>query len=217
MHRVAGAEISEVRLRIEGRLGPHSAAAKRHGARVDPGFRPRLTRFRDDGKPPQKLAGVGRIRGDIAPAALVAAGRSDQDLVLDGERRRGMSGAGKAFDRGVDVEHHLSGILIDCNQPRVGAVPTGIDVHIVAEQRDAMQALGAALHFGIEFPDRFGLLVSDVEFPILLVLVAHVHEAVFDQGREILAALAGTTGVAERRHEFDFEVDDIGFVDLVQA
>src|SRR4029077_8940976 len=87
VHRIAGAEIGKVRLRIERRLGPHAAAAKRDSARVCPGFRPRLARCRDHGKPPKKLASVSRKRSDVATTALVASGRPDQDLILYGERR----------------------------------------------------------------------------------------------------------------------------------
>ena len=124
-----------------------------------------------------------------------------------------MSEPATAIDRRADVEDHLSGILVERDQPWVGAVP---EVHVVAEQRDAVQALPATLHLGVEFPHQFGLLVPDVEFPVLLVLVAHIHEAVFDQRRKILVALARTIGVAQGGHELDLEVGDVALVDLGQ-
>src|SRR6202021_1028291 len=119
--------------------------------------------------------------GYVAATVLRLTGRADQDLVLDREGRRGMSRADRQPIARADVEDDLSGILVERNETRVGAAATGIDVHLVAEQRDAMQALGASLHLGIIFPDQFGLLVSDVEFPVPLVLVAHIHEAVLDE------------------------------------
>src|SRR5207302_2260918 len=102
MHRVAGPEVRQVRLRVVGRLRPHSAATGRGGARVDPGFRPRLARFGDHRKPPEKLAGIGRVRGDTAPTALAPACRSDQRLTLDPDWPGGLSRLGDAFDRRAD-------------------------------------------------------------------------------------------------------------------
>ena len=93
VHGIAGAEIGEVRLGIEGRLRPYAAAAERDGARIGPGLRARLARLRNHREAPQELAGVGGIGGDVAAAALVAPGRADQDLVLDREWRRRMAGA----------------------------------------------------------------------------------------------------------------------------
>ncbi len=217
VHGIAGAEIGEVRLRIEGRLGPHAAAAERNGARIGPGLRARLARLRHHREPPQELAGVGGIGGDVAAAAFVAPRRADQNLVLDRERRRGMPGAGAAVDRGRHIEHRLTGVLVERDQARIRAVAAGVDVEIVAEQRDAVEALPAALYLGIVFPHDLRLLVADVELPVLLILVADIEESVLDQRREILIALARPAGIADRRHELDLEVGDVALVDLVEG
>src|ERR1700719_188808 len=55
----------------------------------------------------------------------------------------------------------------------------------------------------------FGLSV-----PVLLPLVAHIHEAVLDDRREILRGLVRATRVAEREHELDLEIAHVAAIDL---
>ena len=67
----------------------------------------------------------------------------------------------------ADIEDDLSGILVERNETRVGAAATGIDVHIVAEQRDAMQALRVdTLYLGINFQINLGFssLTSNFQY-----------------------------------------------------
>ena len=57
-----------------------------------------------------------------------------------------MSRTGRQAVASANIEDHLSGILVNCNETRIGGPSTGIEIHVVAQQRDTMQALSAALH-----------------------------------------------------------------------
>src|SRR6476619_7385940 len=108
-----------------------------------------------------------------------------------------MSRVGHSFDRGADVEDHFTGIFVDCHKARVRGVPAGVEVHVVTEQRDTVRTLSATLHLGVVLPNQFCLLLSDVELPELLVLVAYVHKAVLYERREILVSFVWTSWVAQ--------------------
>src|ERR1700730_12437240 len=88
-NRIAGAPDHLVRGDVVGPGHPHGAAAGLPGVvLVLPGFAAGLAGRRDRVFAPFELAGLGVEPGDIIAHAAIAAGRPDDDLVLDGERRR---------------------------------------------------------------------------------------------------------------------------------
>src|SRR5262249_59312031 len=89
-HRIAGAPDHLVTGDVVGAGHPHGAAAGLPGVvLVLPGFAARLARCRHHVFAPQQLAGRGIERGDEVAHAAVATGGTDDDLVLDRERRCG--------------------------------------------------------------------------------------------------------------------------------
>src|SRR5262245_60269462 len=89
-HRIAGAPIGQIALRIVGAGDIERAAAGLPGVvLVLPGLVPGLARCRDRMGLPQHVAGLGIERGDPVAHAAIAARGADDDLVLERERRGG--------------------------------------------------------------------------------------------------------------------------------
>ena len=155
---------------------------------------------------PQYLAGRGVEARHPVAHALVAIGGADDDLVLDGERRRGHRHVGGVGEAGFP--HHPAGVLAGRDDP--GRVVGGGD-HEVAPQRGAAVALLALLS-GVHAPhdaaDIAGAAVDLVEHP---GGVGDVEKAVLgERGRhDILVGGAA----AERDGIGELEPLDVALVD----
>jgi hypothetical protein len=127
-------------------------------------------------------AGLGH---SAAPLAV-------KDKILIGSTGRNESGRGYVTAFAADTGKFLwrFSVVPEPGQPGSETWADPRTIPFGAEQRDAVQALPATPHLGIELPDQLRPFVPDVEFPVLLVLVPHIHEAVLDQRREILVALS---------------------------
>ena len=118
-HRIAGAPDGLVGGGIVGAGHPHGAAAGLPGIGVAlPGLAARFARRRNG-----DICATGACRSrHRAPAIqsrtpLVAAGGADDDLVLDGERRRGEAHV-RRVGRHVGFPHHLAGFLVGGDDAR---------------------------------------------------------------------------------------------------
>ena len=102
---------------VVGAGDPHGAAAGLPGVvLVLPGLAAGFAGRRNHVFAPHQLAGRGVERGDPVAHAAVAAGGADDDLVLDGERRRGELQVGLVV--AVGLPDDLAGLLVGRDDAR---------------------------------------------------------------------------------------------------
>src|SRR5262245_55628612 len=148
-HRVAGAPDHLVGGGIIRAGDPHGAAADLPGVvLVLPGLAAGLTRGGNHVFAPDELAGLAVERGDPVAHAAVAAGRADDDLVLDRERRGGELHIGLVVQ--VGFPHHLAVVLVGGDD--AGGIVGGGDDE-VGPQRGAAVRQRQLLLPGIHAPD----------------------------------------------------------------
>src|SRR5262249_57907202 len=140
--RVAGAPDRLVGGGVVGAGHPDGAAAGLPGIVVAlPGLAAGLARRRDRELAPQELAGLGVEPGHPIAHALVAVGGPDDDLVLDGERRRRERHVRRVRERGFP--HHLAAVLV--SRDDAGRRDAGARDDEIAPQRGAATAQLALL------------------------------------------------------------------------
>src|SRR5207237_953988 len=137
-HRVPGPPDGLVGFGIVGAGHPDGAAAGLPGVGVAlPRLATGLARRRDRIFLPQPLAGGSVKPGHPVAYALIAVRRTDNDLVLDRERRRGEHDLGRVREGGFP--HDFSGLLVGRDDPRWAA--RGSHEEITPHRRTAVAVL----------------------------------------------------------------------------
>ncbi len=205
--RIAGAPIGEVALRIVGAGDVERAAAGAPGVGlVLPGLAAGLARRRDHERLPLRVAGLGIDAGEPVAYAVVAAGRADEDRILERERRCGQLQVGLVAE--LLVPDDLPALLVGGDDAPIEA---GHRYDQIVPQRDAAVAVGLLLP-GIHLPeDAPGGSGADIDLVHHAPDVGDVHHAVVHQRRRFDIFVAGAA--AERNREGELEVLDVRLVD----
>ena len=114
---IAGAEVGEVQLGIVRRGDPDARSAARPRI-TRPRVVARLARPRNREEPPGALAGIRVVGVDEAAASVLAAGRADDHLVLD-DQRRDRRGIALLEVLHHHVPHDVAGLHVEGEEVRV--------------------------------------------------------------------------------------------------
>ena len=209
---IAGAEVQEIQLGVVRAGHPDRSSAVLPGVAVRwPCEVARFTRSRHGVEPPDLFSALRVERGDETADPVLAAGRADDDLVVDDERRNGQRVAELRF-RQRDVPDRLADLRVDRDEMPVDRTheqriaedrQTAIDAP-TAHSRERRQA--RRVH--PEHAPRRGVERDDV------VRRKHgVHDAVDDEGGrlEFLCRLGGTACLED---PLQLEVPDVPWGDL---
>src|SRR6218665_3595287 len=192
---------------------PHGAATVLPGVLplpvLRPGLEAGLTGTRHGVTRPGQLAGLGVECLEEAAHAELAAGRADQHLALDDQRRRGDVGAVLFPVAALGAPQQLAGLGVERADHAVDAA----DIDLVAVQGDAAvravqraQALG---HFAHELPQQLaglGVVGDD-----LVVRRGDEHVLAVDDGGRLVARVDAGGGRPHRAQPLD-----VGRRDLLQ-
>ena len=210
-HGIAGAPDHLVGRGIVGARDPHGAAADLPGVvLVLPGLAAGLARRRYDVFAPDQLAGGAVERRDPVAHAAVAAGGTNDDLVLDRERRGGDLHVRLVVQ--VRLPDHLAVVLVGGDH--AGGIVGGGDDQI-PQQRGAAVRQRQLLLSGVHAPDDAAHVArAHVDLVDHAPLVDDVEEAVLGQWRR-LQIFVGRRA-ADRDGVGELQALDVVLVDLVE-
>ena len=177
---IAGAPERQVGLRIEHAGDPHGTAAGLPLIALRPRLAAGLAGCGDGVGAPQFLAGVGIECHDEAAHAEFAAGRADQNLAVDHQRRqRHVVALRVVLD--LRAPHLLAGSRVERDKHRIGRG----EEHLVAPQPDAAAGRVQLQHVlgdrPLETPQQIAGLGVDRQH--LIARRGDEHDAVVDDGR----------------------------------
>ena len=209
-HGIAGAPVGKVILRIIGAGDIESAAAGLPSIDlVFPGLASRFARRGNGEGFPLQFPRRGIERGDPVAHALIAARGAYQNAVFQRERRRGKLDLGLVMQ--VFLPHDLAGLLVGGDDASVLARCRN---NKIAPERYTAMAPEALLSW-VHLPkDAAEFLRAEINLVDGAPAIHDVHETVLDERRRLKAFIACAAANADG--EFEFEIADIGFVDLRQ-